>query len=98
MPATEQLQAMEERIRALREAADSLRRMAENFPALARNAARIQAAVAMLEINLSDLMRYCPEACSEAAPLQGKRSQGSSRQRTQSAQRGLEEARARDGQ
>ncbi len=74
MLATPQLQAMEERIRILREAAESLCHMADAFPAIARNTARIQASVAMLEINISDLMRYCPEACSRVSEPEERRS------------------------
>jgi len=48
------LHAVDAEVRRIKSAVEKLNSMGENFPAVARNAARIQACVKMLELNISD--------------------------------------------
>ncbi len=48
------LQAVDIEVRRIRAAVEKLNGMGEDFPAIVRNAARIQACVKMLELNISD--------------------------------------------
>ena len=48
------LDVIAESIATLRRAADELSRLGDAFPAVAKNAARIQASVKMLELNVTD--------------------------------------------
>ena len=45
------------KIESIKKAAEALAQLDEQFPAVAKNAARIQASVKMLELNVSDLYR-----------------------------------------
>lgn len=50
------LKELDEEIRSLHRAAEALRSKADGFPAVERNAARILAAVDMLERNVCDIL------------------------------------------
>jgi hypothetical protein len=48
------LHAADDEVRRIKSAVERLTCMGENFPAIARNAARIQACLKMMELNISD--------------------------------------------
>jgi hypothetical protein len=50
------LQKLAAQIESLKQSADALERLGGAFPAVAKNAARIQASIKMLELNVSDLV------------------------------------------
>lgn len=52
------LKELDEEIRSLHRAAEALRSKADGFPAVERNAARILAAVDMLERNVCDMFEH----------------------------------------
>jgi hypothetical protein len=52
------LKELDEEIRSLHRAVETLRSKADGFPAVERNAARILAAVDMLERNVCDILEF----------------------------------------
>jgi hypothetical protein len=50
---------MNEKIQLLKRVSEDILEEADNFPSLSRNCSRILASIKMMELNVSDIERYC---------------------------------------